>query len=165
MEERMIFQSRVRPSQAALCSFVQNLRDERVSVLIVHVLREFKGVLQNFFIDFVWVLSVLSERNKSSHKFIQNYSKRPKINTVGVSFTSQNFRSHVVRSSNDGESFLNDWFLVDLLASSHIDKLKVAVFSNHNILGLEISVNDVGAVHGLQDMKQDRSIKLTLLDV
>ncbi len=161
----MVFQGGVRSSESTLCSFVQNLSNKRVSVLIVHVLREFQTVFENLFIDFVWVLSVLSERHESSHKLIENNSQRPKINAIGISLTSKNFWSHIVRSSNNGESFLNDRFLVDLLASSHINKFKVAVFANHNIFRLQISVNNIGAVHGLQYMKQNRCVKLTLLYV
>lgn len=119
---------------------------------------ESERILQNFLINFIWILSILTERNITSHKLIKYNTKWPQINRVIVTFTWKNFRSHVIWSTNDCKSFSGS-FVIKFLTGSHIDKFQVTILANHDVFRFEISVHNGIGMHSFESMEHDSTVK------
>lgn len=59
--------------------FVQQLGNERIDCLILHVFRKLQRILKNLLINFVRVLCIVSKWHEASHKLIKDDSQRPQI--------------------------------------------------------------------------------------
>ena len=73
---------------------------------------------------------------------------------------NKNFRSHVLRSSDEAKGF--GLVLDHFFASAHINKFEVPVSADHDVLGFEISIDDAFLMEGFEDMNEESYIKSRL---
>lgn len=154
----MFFQVWIWTAQSGIWILAQKLRYEWVWHWVSHVLGESKWILENFLINFIRVLCILSERHIAGHELIQNNTQWPQVYRVIVTFSWQDLWGHVVWSTDNGES-LSGNFWIDFLACSHINKFKVAVLTDHNILRFEVSVHDWVRMQCLESVHHDGPVK------
>lgn len=68
--------------------------------------------------------------------------------------------SHVLRSADEAESPV--LILLHLLASSHVNQLEVAISADHDIFGLEVSIDDALLMEDLQHVDQQGTVEAGL---
>ena len=95
---------------------------------------------QDHFVYLEGIVLVLSKRNVSALKFEHANSKGPDVNIESIASSLYYLRSHVVRSADDRESFL---IFGENFGGSQIYHSEIAVGLDHEVLWLEVSVDDV----------------------
>lgn len=87
------------------------------------------------------------------HLIDQN-PERPPVHWAAVTFVEQDFRGNVLRSTTDCVgTFSHD------LGKTEVNHFQVAVPSDHNVLGLQVSVANVFGVQVLENQDHLRSIE------
>ncbi len=72
------------------------------------------------------------------------------------------FGSHVLRGSYEAKGLIR--VLIHLLACAHIHQLQVSIPAHHNILRLQVPVNQRLLAEQLQDVDQQSNIKSSLFE-
>ncbi len=117
---------------------------------------------QNHFVDLKGVVLVLSKRNITALELKHANPEGPNVNVKSVSSSLDYLWGHVVRGSYDRKSLL---VLRENLGGSQVDHSEVAIGLDHQVFGLEVSVDDSLGVEVLQT-KDDRSdVESTLVVV
>jgi len=101
----------------------------------------------------------LEGREPCKH-FVDQDTKSPPIDWFPVTLIEQNLRRYVFRSSTNGKGALRD-----NLGEAEINHLEVAIISNHNILRLQISVNDILSMQVLKNTDDLCPIELCLAQI
>lgn len=97
---------------------------------------------------------VVREGRVARVHFVNQDPEGPPVDGLGVAFVKQNLWRDVLGGSANGVgAFLNH------LGKPVVYELQVAVVRNHNIFRLQVSVNDVLAVHVLEHTRNLRTIK------
>ena len=108
----------------------------------------------------VWVILVcLSKRKLETEELVKNAAQGPQINLERISISFENFRSHVVWSSNNCESF-EEILRIEFLCGSHIDQVNFSFWVNNWVFRFEIPVNNVVGVKILNGEKKTPKIVL-----
>ena len=95
----------------------------------------------------------------TTHEYVEDNAQRPNI-ALGVVVTVENLRSHVVWRAGDGLTFLG---AVDALAEPEVDQLQLPVRRQHDVVGLDITVDDALRVQVVQRREQFPHVKDTVL--
>lgn len=89
--------------------------------------------------------------------FVDQDTESPPIDWLPVTLIQQNLRRYVFRSTANGKGSLRD-----NLREAEINHLEVAIVSNHNILWLQISVNDILSMQVLKNTDDLCPVELSL---
>jgi hypothetical protein len=81
---------------------------------------------------------IVDKRSVSSVHFVHQDSEGPPIHRLAVTSVQKDLRGDVFGSTTDSVSSL-----LDDLSKAIIDKLEVTICADHDVFGLEISVDDV----------------------
>lgn len=102
---------------------------------------------------------VLEGREPREH-LVHQYAQRPPVHRLPVALVQQYLRRNVLRGPTDSESTLGNYF-----RKAEIYHLQVAVICYHDILWLQVAVNDIFAMQILEDTHDLGTIELGLLEV
>ena len=166
----MTFQMTVTPSKpAAWVVLVQQLPDQFLGVFheivtrVLHEVRELQLSSHDLIIDLLHVVSInLNEGVLSSQQLIENSPQRPQIRTKRVPLMNEHLRCHILRGPNKTKRFI--LILHHLLASPHIDQLQVPITTYHNVLWLQITIDDPLLMKSLENVDQQSYVEPGLLD-
>ena len=84
---------------------------------------------------------LVTEGVNSSNHFVEENPKGPPVNWFSVSLVQENLRCQILWSSTKSKCSI-----FDFLGESEVCDLDIAILGNENVLGLEISVDDIALV-------------------
>lgn len=87
------------------------------------------------------VVEVFPEGQLTTQKLIEHDSYGPDVGRKRVSLACHHLGCHVVWSSNNGEGS-ESVSLFELLGSPHVYKFQIPVILHHNVLWLEVPIDD-----------------------
>ena len=100
--------------------------------------------VNDLLVDIHWI--IIDEWGVSSMHLVDQNTKGPPIDRLAVTLVEQDFRRDVLGSSANSVGTLSDY-----LGETVIDKFEVAIIADHDIFGLQITVDDVATVKILED--------------
>ena len=100
--------------------------------------------VNDLLVDIHWI--IIDEWSVSSMHLVDQNTKGPPIDRLAVTLVEQDFRRDVLGSSTNSVGTLSDY-----LGETVIDKFEVAIIADHDIFGLQITVDDVATVKILED--------------
>lgn len=100
------------------------------------------------------------ERWVTGQHLVEQDSECPPVDCLAVALVEENFRSDVLWGSADGVGTFGDD-----LGESEINHLQVSVTADHDVLGLQVSVDDVQTLEVLEDGHDLGSVECSLLGV
>lgn len=113
--------------------------DDTLGVL-VEISRELDFALQDLLVNRHGVVVV--EGIDTSNHFISQNSERPPVHRLAVTFVQQDLWSQVFGSATQGVGAS-----LAVLSEAKIGEFEVAFLVNEDVFGLQVTVNDVLAVH------------------
>ncbi len=103
---------------------------------------------------------IVLERRIASKHFVKKNSESPPVDGFSVALVQQNLRSDVLRSSANGVcSLCND------LCKAEVNHLQVAISANHDVLRLQIPVDNVETLKILENRDDLGSVESCLFGV
>ena len=115
---------------------------------LVHLLVVLVGAVVNV----VW--------RKADDHFVGEDAQCPPVNGVGVATSLQHFWRNILRGATERVGLLVQ---LELLGDAEICHLQVAIFSNHNIFRLQVSVDDLVLVQVTEGESHLSCIELGLM--
>lgn len=150
----MFFELLVATALAVLGTPTEQFLDECLAALGT-VARVLHTGVYDLLVDGKRVFRCLSKGQFSTEEFVGDDAKGPQIDVEAVALSCDDFRSHVMRGADDGigpKSSLN----LQFLGRAHIDQGQEPIDVHHQILWLEIPVDDaigVQMLHHEQDLR------------
>ena len=86
----------------------------------------------------------------------------PEVDLQAVAFAFEDFGGHVVRRAEQREGLVDAVFGLEDLGGAHVDELEVAAVVDHDVLGLDVSVDDVEFVQVLDGEQHAPDVELGL---
>ena len=102
---------------------------------------------------------VISKWVDSCNHLINENSQSPPIYRFSMSLILKNLRCKIFRSSAKSKSSI-----INLLSKAKISQFEISISPNQNVLGLEISVNDIFRVKILKDENHVWCVETDLID-
>ena len=145
----MFFQLLITIPHTMLWTSAEKLFYENFTILLT-VPRIFNARINYLFVNGERIVRILTERQLSTQKFIHDNTQWPQIDMETIAFTSYDFGCHVMGSSNNCSRSVSS-FNFQFFCCTHVHQLQVPVCAHHQILRLQISVNDLVWMQMLQD--------------
>lgn len=103
---------------------------------------------------------VVGERRMSSMHLIDQNTKGPPVDGLAMTLVEEDLWCDILRCAANGVGAFGDDF-----CEAVVDQFEVAIVSDHNVLRLQVAINDVFAVQVLEDTCDLRAIKPILISL
>ncbi len=159
-------------SESGFGGAVEELLDHFLGEFVVFVSEEVLGVFELAVgdrpVDFVGVFAVLAEGQVAAHELVEHDAcsstgtDGPEVDLQAVAFAFEDLGRHVVRRAEHREGFVDAVFGFEDFGRVHVDEIGVAVVVDHDVLGLDVSVDDVEFVEVLDGEEHAADVELRL---
>mmetsp|Transcript_30335 Transcript_30335/g.66397 ORF Transcript_30335/g.66397 Transcript_30335/m.66397 type:complete len:621 (-) Transcript_30335:944-2806(-) len=124
---------------------------------LVHLRRETKIACHHCCYHLACVLEVVAEGKVATDQLVEHHAQRPDIHSHAIAPRPHHLRRHVVRRADHCEGALLG--SIQLLCDTEVYQFQVSVRVQHDILGLQITVNDVPRTERLQHECQGADVE------
>ena len=119
---------------------VLRLITDKFELRVVEVILAVNNFIEHF------IATAALKRQISAHEYVKDDAERPDV-TFRIIMAVQHFWSHVVRRSRDGFTLFR---AVHPLAEPEVDQFELAICRQHDVVGLDVSVDDALRVQVVQ---------------
>mmetsp|Transcript_91655 Transcript_91655/g.280456 ORF Transcript_91655/g.280456 Transcript_91655/m.280456 type:complete len:208 (+) Transcript_91655:411-1034(+) len=106
------------------------------------------------------MVQVIGEGQEAADKFEQHNAERPEVRDRAVPFATHDLGRHVMRGADDRKGAA--LVLGELFGNAKVDELHVPAVVQHDVLGLQIPVQDAAVVQRLDGDEQRPRVELRL---
>ena len=128
-------------SYSILRVFTQHPIDEILAVSLA-IPRIFDSRMNNLLVNRKGTIRLPAKWEFATYKLISHDPKRPQISLKTVTLTRNNLRRHIMGRANDRLGLIPT-FQRKNLGSPQINQLQISITAHHDILGLQIPINNL----------------------
>mmetsp|Transcript_96485 Transcript_96485/g.223714 ORF Transcript_96485/g.223714 Transcript_96485/m.223714 type:complete len:304 (+) Transcript_96485:306-1217(+) len=146
-------------AQALLGLAAQQALHQGPAMFVLEAARELQRLLENRAAHLAGIVEIVSKWQVATYKLKEHHPHGPKVHLCAVAAASHDLGGHVVRRADHGECLLS---VLQLLGNAKVNQLEIALPIQHDVLWLQVTIDDVAVSKLLYDDDQGASVELRL---